>query len=342
MMKPLHGAIALTICGIAIWAVGMLTEPQVRVASEHATEVMTGQVAVLASFHQDDQTDIKLNELKTFRGASADGLLRTDLQGNLIIDMALKRWIDFYLSARGELPLDDIIAAMHSEISQLIQPGQQQAMTLLDNYLGYLAALGEYDEQTGQRLAGADFDAMAARLQWQQRLRREWLQPDVVEAFFAEDEAIDSYTLERIRVARAGGDPAGVSDDVLPQNIRDMRERSRSVISMRSSEADMRAAGAGDDEIHSWRVATFGEEVAQLGLHDLPVVVDPSHAAGAWRFVAPLAKAAIACGADGLMIEVHPDPSQAMSDGAQSLKPEMFKQLMSDLEVFADAVQREF
>ena len=42
------------------------------------------------------------------------------------------------------------------------------------------------------------------------------------------------------------------------------------------------------------------------------------------------------------MIEVHPDPSQAMSDGAQSLKPEMFKQLMSDLEVFADAVQREF
>ena len=64
-------------------------------------------------------------------------------------------------------------------------------------------------------------------------------------------------------------------------------------------------------------------------LTHLPVVVDPSHAAGAWRFVAPLAKAAIACGADGLMIEVHPDPSQAMSDGAQSLKPEMFKQLLS-------------
>ena len=77
-------------------------------------------------------------------------------------------------------------------------------------------------------------------------------------------------------------------------------------------------------------------------LTHLPVVVDPSHAAGAWRFVAPLAKAAIACGADGLMIEVHPDPSQAMSDGAQSLKPEMFNQLMNDLQVFADAVQRGF
>ncbi|MED5579166.1 MAG: 3-deoxy-7-phosphoheptulonate synthase [Nitrospinota bacterium] len=77
-------------------------------------------------------------------------------------------------------------------------------------------------------------------------------------------------------------------------------------------------------------------------LTHLPVVVDPSHAAGAWRFVDPLAKAAIACGADGLMIEVHPDPSKAMSDGAQSLKPEIFKQLMSELKVFADAVQREF
>ena len=77
-------------------------------------------------------------------------------------------------------------------------------------------------------------------------------------------------------------------------------------------------------------------------INHLPVGVDPIHASGAWRFVAPLAKAAIACGADGLMIEVHPDPSQAMADGAQSLKPEMFKQLMSDLEVFADAVQREF
>ena len=79
-----------------------------------------------------------------------------------------------------------------------------------------------------------------------------------------------------------------------------------------------------------------------IELTHLPVVVDPSHAAGAWRFVAPLAKAAIACGADGLMIEVHPDPSQAMSDGAQSLKPEMFNQLMNDLQVFADAVQRGF
>ncbi len=72
----------------------------------------------------------------------------------------------------------------------------------------------------------------------------------------------------------------------------------------------------------------------------LPVVVDPSHAAGAWRFVAPLAKAAVAVGADGLMLEMHPEPEKAMSDGPQSLKPEKFASLVQELRVFAEAVGR--
>ncbi|MBI2179097.1 MAG: 3-deoxy-7-phosphoheptulonate synthase, partial [Candidatus Tectomicrobia bacterium] len=75
-------------------------------------------------------------------------------------------------------------------------------------------------------------------------------------------------------------------------------------------------------------------------LTHLPVVVDPSHAAGAWRFVPALARAAVAAGADGLMIEMHPEPAKAMSDGAQSLKPDVFKGLMKELQVFAQAVGR--
>lgn len=72
----------------------------------------------------------------------------------------------------------------------------------------------------------------------------------------------------------------------------------------------------------------------------LPVVVDPSHAAGAWRYVAPLAKAAVAVGADGLMLEMHPEPERAMSDGPQSLKPGKFVSLVEELKVFAEAVGR--
>ncbi|TAL24516.1 MAG: 3-deoxy-7-phosphoheptulonate synthase [Nitrospirae bacterium] len=73
----------------------------------------------------------------------------------------------------------------------------------------------------------------------------------------------------------------------------------------------------------------------------LPVVVDPSHGVGKWDLVAPMAKAAVAAGADGLLIEVHTDPENAMSDGEQSLKPDAFRKLMNELKPIAKAVGRE-
>jgi 3-deoxy-7-phosphoheptulonate synthase len=76
-------------------------------------------------------------------------------------------------------------------------------------------------------------------------------------------------------------------------------------------------------------------------LSHLPVIVDPSHGTGKWELVAAVSKAAVAAGADGLMIEVHPHPSVAMSDGAQSLKPEPFAQLIAELKAVAQAVGRE-
>ena len=67
------------------------------------------------------------------------------------------------------------------------------------------------------------------------------------------------------------------------------------------------------------------------GLTHLPVIVDPSHAAGHWKYVIPLSKAAMAVGADGLLVEVHPEPEKAVSDGLQSLKPKKFRMLMEEL-----------
>ena len=72
----------------------------------------------------------------------------------------------------------------------------------------------------------------------------------------------------------------------------------------------------------------------------LPVIVDPSHATGVRAYVEPLAKAAVAVGADGLMIEVHPCPSCALSDGPQSLTFDQFETLMNDLRPFAGLVGR--
>jgi len=75
-------------------------------------------------------------------------------------------------------------------------------------------------------------------------------------------------------------------------------------------------------------------------LSHLPVIVDPSHSTGKWELVEPMARAAVAAGADGLIIEVHPHPEEALSDGAQSLKPARFAALLQSLKPIAEAVGR--
>ena len=77
-------------------------------------------------------------------------------------------------------------------------------------------------------------------------------------------------------------------------------------------------------------------------LSHLPIIVDPSHATGKWRLVSPMTKAAIAAGADGLLIEVHPDPKSSLSDGAQTLRFDTFTQLIKEIRPIIQAVGREF
>ncbi|MCX7816508.1 MAG: 3-deoxy-7-phosphoheptulonate synthase [Syntrophales bacterium] len=76
-------------------------------------------------------------------------------------------------------------------------------------------------------------------------------------------------------------------------------------------------------------------------LSHLPVIVDPSHASGNWRYVIPLARAAVAVGAHGVIVEVHPEPEKAVSDGMQSLKPEKFYRLMEEVTFLARTIGKE-
>jgi len=81
--------------------------------------------------------------------------------------------------------------------------------------------------------------------------------------------------------------------------------------------------------------------VAAKQLTHLPVIVDPSHGTGKWKLVSPMALAAVAAGADGLIIEVHPKPSEALCDGSQSLTGENFNKLLTKIKLVANAVDRE-
>jgi 3-deoxy-7-phosphoheptulonate synthase len=76
------------------------------------------------------------------------------------------------------------------------------------------------------------------------------------------------------------------------------------------------------------------------GLSHLPIVADPSHGTGHRDMVIPMARAAVAAGADGLLVEVHPNPDRALSDGAQSLYPEQFERMMKEVRLIAEAIGR--
>jgi 3-deoxy-7-phosphoheptulonate synthase len=75
-------------------------------------------------------------------------------------------------------------------------------------------------------------------------------------------------------------------------------------------------------------------------LTHLPVILDPSHSTGHWEFVNAVARAGIAAGADGLIVEVHPNPEEALSDGGQSLKPERFSELVTQVKTISEAIGR--
>jgi 3-deoxy-7-phosphoheptulonate synthase len=94
-------------------------------------------------------------------------------------------------------------------------------------------------------------------------------------------------------------------------------------------------------ETHTRNTLDLSAVPVLKSLSHLPVIVDPSHATGKWELVAPMAKAAIAAGADGLMIEVHANPEDAYSDGEESLKPPKFLAMMQELRKVAAAVDRE-
>ncbi len=96
----------------------------------------------------------------------------------------------------------------------------------------------------------------------------------------------------------------------------------------------------GFDTAHTRNLLDLTAIPVVKSLSHLPIIADPSHGTGVRAKVIPMARAAVAAGADGIMVEVHPDPERALSDGAQSLYPDQFGELMEQIGVIADAIGR--
>lgn len=203
--------------------------------------------------------------LKTFRATSPDGALLTDDNNNLIIDRQLRFWIDFYLAALGEVPLVQIKQWMLNEMAKLPQPGQQQAIELLNNYLNYKSQLAEFDGSAG--FLSADLQAMSDRLEWQQRLRREWLRPETVQAFWSMDEAIDGLVLDKliIRNSNMSEQQKQHAIETLEQSMPEQWQQFRQQVLQASDlEAEVenmrRSAEYDEQDVRNYRLQSVGPE----------------------------------------------------------------------------------
>lgn len=264
-MQPLHGALLFTALSAVIWLVGSIHQPVVRFDPAQLPATAAGSSADGFVDERGVATgEVVIDTLRTFRGAKPDGALRIDVENHLVIDLNLRHWFDFYLAAQGELPLADIIEVMQSQIDHLPDPAQRQASDLLQQYLGYLNALEQYDQEQQKRVVTGLTSDMIERARWQQRLRQQWFSAQVVEAFFSADELLDNYMIERLQAQQSGATAQQLAEleQKLPAAIQQMRQQTRAVTSLNVQESELRRQGASPEAIQQWRQQQFGEEVA--------------------------------------------------------------------------------
>ncbi len=265
-MRPLHGALGITLSAVAVVLLVSAMQDGVLVQrADYQPVAAENDPAIATPLILPQAGTVDTTHVMTFRGASVDGYLRTDHRGQLVVDIQLRHWMDFYLSAQGEVMLDDLLRTMRSQIAGLPEPGQSQALKIMDEYLGYLAALADYDREAEKRIGQSGIDELSARVAWQQRLRREWLEPDVVEAFFHADEVMDNYTLARQQLRAQGADEAQLAalDSSLPQELQRMRAQSQQVLTLQQQEQQLRQQGASVAAVQQWREQQYGKEAAE-------------------------------------------------------------------------------
>lgn len=264
-MKLWQGLALTSVVGAGL-ALGFYSNPEVRVLADKPSALAS---TAQPSASVPEAAPAALAELKTFRGAQVDGALLSDHRGHLVVDMALKHWIDFHLSASGELSIAQIKAYMQEQMRKLPEPAQHEALSLLDAYLGYLDALAHYDAKEAKSVTGANLSDVEARVLWQQRLRRQWLEPQVVAAFFTGDEDIDLYTIAAQKLRKEGASQAELDalESTLPEPIIQMREESRTLLNLAKSEEELRKNNASAAEVQAWRVQKYGEAAAERLAH---------------------------------------------------------------------------
>lgn len=195
-----------------------------------------------------------------------DGWNQVDSVGDLIPTPALRQLFEYYLSALGEESLEQLVARIEQTLLALREPARTQALDTLRAYLDYKLAISDLEAGYG---GGTELDAvqMQQRMQEIQALRRTWLDSTTADVFFAHDEAIDRFQIEKLRISR---DPSLTADqrevalaqaeDALPDPLRQARRETRRFTDYEKARQEL----ADDPEaLQNWRREAFGIETAR-------------------------------------------------------------------------------
>ncbi|MEC8442709.1 MAG: lipase secretion chaperone [Pseudomonadota bacterium] len=235
--------VTLAYTAASLWSLPTLTIPETQ-PTDGPSLLTTNSAMSEVVMSEARPADAVFSHSRTHRGADVDGELAHH-DGQLRINRDLRRWMDFHLSVAGEIPLVDVIEYMRVQMQRLPLPASQQALDVLQAYLGYLSDVKNYDELTAQKVQGLDVEALQARLDWMEARRYEYFDDDTVAAFFATDQALDHYTLARLR----GEDSAS-----LPTSLQVQRQQARQLNQL-----------ATINDVASDPVARFEAREAQFG-----------------------------------------------------------------------------
>ncbi len=268
--------VSTLLCLGAYWLVLTLWQPVpvhtlAQPSSNGTSSINAGDHSALLAGRREAVPSEQALQLNTFRGASPDGRLRVDARGQLVVDRQLRHWLDGWLSVQGEWSLEQVTAEMIRQINQLPQPGRDQALSLMSQWMDYRRALADYDERSARSLSQMTLTDLQQRLDWVERLRRQYFEAEVVRAFFADDEALDRYLLARRQqqLGQASDEQVQQALAQMPEALQHARQQSQLLLNnpllstdaYREQSAD--SSGAIQDQVYQERARQYGEAAAQ-------------------------------------------------------------------------------
>lgn len=217
------------------------------------------------------KSDPLLNLPNSLKLTQVDGLLEVDSDGNLIISAQVKNLFDYFLMTLGEENLDEILNRINAHLgNELEEPALSQAQNILAQYLDYknnMVILNQsYNDQAG--LLGGEFEMLQRQLDMQARLRRESMEPEIVEAFFSFDETYDQWSLERLRIGADESLSLDEKKERLSQMEQDLPEEMRVLQEGQFQPQEFRQLQktqtfSSEEEKYSFYQQQYGDDAAQ-------------------------------------------------------------------------------